>query len=185
MPKNTNILMIRHAEKPSSGTGLALPGQERAYAYVVYFQNYTLQASSDSSPLKLSYLFASADSSSSDRPDLTIKPLSDAIGVSINLNYKDADYQKAADEILKKSHYDQSNILICWHHEEILALAAALGVDPTKLPSGNNWPSQWPGSEYGWLLQICYDGSGDIVDSQTLCLNEKLMYDDQNDPPGS
>ncbi len=43
-------------------------------------------------------------------------------------------------------------------------------------------PSKWPGNEWGWLLQICYDGNGKIIDSQTICINEKLMYDGKNDP---
>jgi len=42
MPKNTNILMVRHAEKPDSGRDLSVTGQERAQAYAVYFQNYVL-----------------------------------------------------------------------------------------------------------------------------------------------
>jgi hypothetical protein len=189
MPKNTLVLLIRHGEKPASGIDLAVAGQERAQAYILYFQNYLLQstsgASDNSTPIKLNYLFATADSGNSDRPDLTITPLSQAIGVAINDKHKNADYQKVADDILQNSKYDNSNILICWHHGEILALAAALGVDASKLPAASNWPTKWPGSEYGWLLQISYDGNGDLVVAETLCINEKLMYDDQNDPPGA
>jgi len=188
MPKTTNILMIRQGEKPDSGKGLTVSGQERAQAYVIYFQNHTVQSSqnaSPSSPIKLNYLFAAEDSSSSDRPELTIVPLSTAIGLSIDAKHKDKDYQKLADDILLNSKYDNSNILICWHHGEILDLAAALGVVANKLPSGANWPTHWPGGEYGWLLQLCYDGNGSIIDLQTICINEKLMYDAQNDPPGA
>jgi hypothetical protein len=185
VPKNTNVLMIRHGEKPDSGKGLAVAGQERAQAYIIYFQTYSLQPSSNSSPIKLSYLFAAANSSSSDRPKLTIEPLSPAIKVPIDDKHKDTDYKKVADDILQNSKYDKSNILICWHHEQILDLAAALGVDATKSPKGANWPSQWPEDEYGWLLQLCYDANGNIIDSQTVCINEKLMYDDKNDPTGA
>ena len=181
MPKNTNILMIRHGEKPDSGTGLAVPGQERAQAYVIYFQNYSL----DSNLLKLDYLFAAADSSESHRPKLTITPLATAIGLDINAKHKDKDYQKVADDILQNSKYDGSNILICWHHGEILDLAAALGAK--GLPPTSDWPTPpWPKHVYGWVLQLCYDADGNIDPSQTICLNQKLMYDDhgKNPPAG-
>ena len=181
MPDNTNILMIRHAEKPDSGTGLAIAGQERAQAYVVYFQNYGLNSNS----IKFDYLFAAANSPESHRPRLTIEPLSKAIGLDINDNYKDKDYQKLATDILQKSKYDNSNILICWHHGEILDLAGALGVDASKLPPESNWPAPpWPGEVFGWLLQLCYDVNGRIIVSQTICNNEQLMYNDYgNNPP--
>jgi hypothetical protein len=71
--------MIRHAEKPAAGPDLAVPGQERAQAYAVYFQNYSL----NSSLVKLDYLFAAADSSESQRPRLTILPLAARIGLAI------------------------------------------------------------------------------------------------------
>ena len=178
MPKNTNILMVRHAEKPDSGTGLAVPGQERAQAYAIYFQNYSL----NSSPLKLNYLFAAADSSNSHRPRLTIEPLAAAIGLAINDKHADKDYQKVADDILQNTKYDQQNILICWHHGEILDLATALGA--TSLPSSSNWPPSWPSHVFGWVLQLCYDDNGAIIPDQTMCLNQQLMFDDYaKDPP--
>ena len=174
MPKNTTILLIRHAEKPDSGTGLAVPGQERAAAYSIYFQNYTL--SPDTDPIKLNYLFAAADSSDSDRPRLTITPLSKAIGKAIDNKYKDKDYQKAADDLLHHPKYDNSNILICWHHSEILKLADALGANPGQLP-----PEPWPGDVFGWVLQLTYDDAGAVT--QTQCFNEQLMYDDYGNVP--
>lgn len=182
MPKNTNILMIRHAEKPAAGPDLAVPGQERAQAYAVYFQNYSL----NSSLVKLDYLFAAADSSESHRPRLTIEPLAAAIGLAINDKHKDCDYQKVADDILQNAKYEKKNILICWHHGEILQLATALGA--TGLPPASNWPAPpWPSDVFGWLLQLCYDDKGAIIPSQTICINEELMFDDygKNPPAGA
>ena len=77
-----------------------------------------------------------------------------------------------------------STILVCWHHGKILQFAKALGVKHHKLPSTSNWPTKWPKSVFGWLLQICYDSSGDVITDHTMCINEKLMYDDSGqDPP--
>lgn len=185
MPKNTTILMIRHAEKPDDDNdpGLAVAGQERAQAYVVYFQNYP----PGGKPIKLNYLFASEDSKESHRPKLTLKPLAQALNLQTNLDYKDKDYGNLATEINGNSKYDQSQILICWHHGHILDLAGvgALGVDPSKLPASSNWPpNPWPGEVFGWLLQISYDANGNVIPAQTMCINQKLMYDDHGlNPP--
>jgi broad specificity phosphatase PhoE len=178
MPKNTNILMIRHAEKPDSGSDLAVAGQERAQAYVAYFRNYSI----NSSLVKLDYLFAAANSSASQRPQLTIQPLAAALGLPINDKYEDKDYQKAADYILQNPKYDQKNLLICWHHGEVLDLAEALGA--TGLPSASNWPAKpWPGKVFGWLLQLCYDDKGAIIPAQTICINQELMFGDHGKNP--
>ena len=180
MPKNTNILMIRHAEKPDSGPNLAVAGQERAQAYTIFFQNYSLNGAM----LKFAFLFAAANSSESERPVQTITPFSKAINLPINAKHADKDYQKVADDILGNAKYDKSNILICWHHGEILLLATALGA--TNLPAASNWPTKWPNEVYGWVLQLCYDSNGKIITAQTLCLNEQLMFDDHGrNPPGN
>ena len=39
---NSVIVIIRHAEKPADGDGLAPAGDARANAYVDYFKNFTL-----------------------------------------------------------------------------------------------------------------------------------------------
>src|SRR5919202_6020586 len=130
-------------------------------------------------PLKLSYLFAAADSPESQRPRLTIEPLARALDLDINDKHKDKDYQQLADDLLTDPKYDGANSLVCWHHEQILPFAQSLGVDPSTLPSQSNWPTQgWPDDVYGWVLQLRYDAQGQLIPAQTLCSNEKLMYDD-------
>jgi len=180
MPKNTNILMIRHGEKPKTGKHLAIAGQERAAAYSIYFQNYQI----DSKTIKLDYLFAAKDSASSHRPRLTIEPLSKATGLLMNLSTSDKDYQTLATELLTDPTYDNSSILICWHHGEILDFAAALLKGAPPLPSSSNFPTgKWNPAVFGWVLQLCWDTGGNIIPSQTVCLNEKLMYDDHGKNP--
>ncbi len=183
MPKNTTIVLVRHGEKPKSNTdpGLAVAGLERAQAYSVYFQNYP----NSKTPLKFKYLFASTDSSKSDRPRLTILPFSQTVKIPINTSFSNAQHKELADSILtpgKSGQYDNCNILICWHHGEILKLAKNLGVDASQAGS---WPSKWPGEVFGWLLQINFDANGNINYKQTFCINEQLMFDDNGqNPPG-
>jgi hypothetical protein len=175
MPSNTTVLLVRHAEKPEAGPGLAVAGQERAQAYIAYFQNYMIS----DTPARYNYLFATADSHESCRPRLTIEPLAGALGLSINSNYADKSYGDLAKEILDHSKYNNSIILICWHHGEILNLAEALGVSPQTLPASSSWPvPPWPEDVYGWLLQISYAENGTIIPAQTFCINEQLMYND-------
>ena len=66
MLANSTILMIRHAEKPTCGTGLLVAGQERAQAYSIYFQNYMI----GKDVVVPDYVFATANSTKSHRRSL-------------------------------------------------------------------------------------------------------------------
>lgn len=181
MPASANILLVRHAEKPDSGTGLSPAGQARAQAYVAYFQNYAIGGD----VLELRYVFAAADSDKSHRPRLTVEPLAQALGLKIDDRHADQDYAKVADDLLTHDKYDGSNVLVCWHHGEILDLASALGASAGTLPPSSNWPAKWPGDVFGWVLQLCYGADGSLIPAQTLCLSQQLMYDDcGQQPPG-
>jgi hypothetical protein len=173
MPKNTNVLLIRHAEKPTDDKDptLAVAGQERAQAYVIYFQNFSIA----SAPIKLNYLFSTAKSPESNRPYLTIEPLAEALGLAINNHHKDKDYGQVAADILQNGQYDNSNILICWHHGEILKLAHALGAPKHKLPS------KWNGAVFGWVIRLVFDADGKLTVPPTI--NQQLMYDDYGKNP--
>ena len=175
MPNNTTVLIIRHAEEPENDSpGLSPAGQARAQAYRAYFQNYVL----DSQPLTLDYLFAAADKDKSHRPRLTLEPLAQALGLTINSDYRDDDAERLADIILRRPEYDDSRILICWRYEEIPNLTKALGVDPSGLPPQSSWPACWPESIFGWTLRISYDGNGNLIPARTVCSNQRLMYTD-------
>jgi hypothetical protein len=89
MPANCTIYLIRHAEKPDSGPGLSPAGQERAQAYLVYFQNLLNPAGET---IRWNYLFASKDSEASHRPFLTLLPLAcakETQAISQKLMYDD------------------------------------------------------------------------------------------------
>lgn len=165
------ILIIRHAEKPESGVGLSAAGQQRAEAYVNYFQNLAL----DSQPLKPDYLFATADSKESHRPRLTLEPLSKALGLKIDDRFKNKNFAELADELRSKPH--GKRILIAWHHGEIAELAQALDAHPGGLlPEG-----KWPAEVYCWMLELRYDHDGRLIPGETKRINEHLMPGDANE----
>jgi len=152
---NAVILIIRHAEKPAAGDQLSAAGQARAQAYVNFFKNFTLAGQ----PLKLDYLFAAADSKVSQRARLTIEPTSKMLGLAIDSEFEDAQFQKLADELRAKPH--GKNILICWHHGEIPQLVKALGADPGRLfPKG-----KWPDEVFNWVVELRYDSNGHLTEA--------------------
>lgn len=181
MPANLTIYLVRHAEKPSNGIGLSPAGEARANAYVNYFQDVT---NPSGKTIKWDYLFASAESADSNRPFLTIQPLAQAIAKTIDRDYKDKHFSKLVGFIQQnpKKQFDNSNILICWHHGEILDLAASLGAECKNLPPSSNWPFSWPGEVFGWPLKIYCKSDGTLHDKQTQAINERLMPDDIFDP---
>ncbi len=189
MPPSATILMVRHAEKPDKGTGLAPTGRQRALAYPSYFESYSPDHGSP--PLKIDYIFAAANSDASCRPQLTIMPTAVALNLPIDDATADDDYADLAKQIRHGSQYADSVLLICWHHGKLLDLAAELGVARHKLPREATWPKTWPGGPppagtpdvYGWMLVIVSDAHGEIDTSRTRCINERLMPDDNANPP--
>src|SRR5690348_17231830 len=70
-PANGLVLLIRHAEKPEDGAGLAPLGVRRAEGYVRYFSSLRVGGS----PMRIHALVAAADSIYSSRSRLTLAPL--------------------------------------------------------------------------------------------------------------
>jgi hypothetical protein len=166
--QDTVVLIIRHAEKPETGSGLTATGQERAEAYVKYFKSFTI----DGRPLRLDHLFAAADSAKSQRPRLTLEPLARSLGMKIDSRFTDKNPGTLARELRAKSHGKQ--ILICWRHGEIPELLRALGADPAKLLPDSKWPDQ----QYAWVIELRFDHQGRPVAEQSRRINENLLAGD-------
>jgi hypothetical protein len=162
--KDAVVLIIRHAEKLETGQDLSPAGFQRAGAYVKYFAEFQV----DGKPLKLDSLFAAADSKNSHRPRLTLEPLSQALHLSVNTSFKDKQPELLADELKKKPHGKE--ILVCWHHGKIPDLVRALGGDAgALLPDG-----KWPDAEFGWVIELRYDGEGKLLAGQSRRIDENL-----------
>ena len=165
---NAVVLIIRHGEKPAIGLGLATAGQQRATAYVRYFQEYKV----DSRARPPDYLAASADTHGSERERLTLTPLSQALHVPIDTRFQDKDVASFADALTTQT--TGKTILICWHHEEIPALLQSLGVDPGALLPGG----VWPGSVYDWVVELRYDANGHLLPHRARRVSEHLLPSD-------
>ena len=161
---NDTILVIRHAEKPLEGNGLTPTGVQHALAYVHYFQAYTIGGER----VRFDDLFAARDSKNSMRPRLTLEPLSHALRMPLQTQYKQDDYTDLVAGL--KALGPGKQILICWHHKRIPDLLSELGANPDLLlPNG-----AWPDDQYSWVIQLRYDKYGHLISSLTRRVDENL-----------
>ena len=167
-PKNSVILIIRHAENPPNGHGLSPRGEERAKAYINYFLNFTV----DSKRLEPNAVVVAADSKHSHRPRLTVQPFAKAANLTIDSRF--ANKQPADLAAALRANYQGKVILICWHHGQIPAVLRALGADPeTLLPGG-----KWPRDVYDWVIMVSFDENGHLIPEGTKRITEHLLEGD-------
>jgi hypothetical protein len=153
------ILIIRHAEKPASGSDLSPAGSARAAGYARYFNPFS---AGPGAPFVPDMLIASTDTTKSDRPELTLKPLSAAIGLPIDTHFANHDVKDLAETLRSTAH--TKHILIAWHHGHIPRLIRALGGDPANvLPKG-----EWPETAYDWVVELSFDSDGELIDERQI-----------------
>jgi len=164
-PKNSVVLIIRHAEDADSGDGISPLGEKRAEAY----QNYFLNFSVDSKRREPQAIFAAKDSSKSHRPRLTVEPFAKAAKLKIDTRFGNNDSNELAADL--RANQQGKVILICWRHPYVPALLRALGAKPEDfLPKG-----KWPGSVYDWVILLNFDDGGRLIPSSSRRIDEHLM----------
>jgi hypothetical protein len=167
-PKDSVVLIIRHAEDGASGRGLTPRGQERADAYKNYFLNFTV----DSRRLKPEVVFAAKDSKKSHRPRLTVEPFAKAEKLRIDTRFGNNQSAELAADL--RATEQGKRILICWRHPYVPDLLHALGAKPEDLlPRG-----KWPNSVYDWVILLTYDQQGRLIAGSSRRINEHLMPGD-------
>lgn len=132
------VIIIRHGEEPDGGPHLSEQGKERAKALVGLFNDPFSAPTS---------LYAAQSTKQSERAVETLQPLSKALGVPIDSQFSEQEYKKLATTILHGSRHAGAHVVVCWHHDTIEDLAAALGVTN---------PPKWPSSQYDHLWRIRY-----------------------------
>ena len=167
-PKSSVILIIRHAENPPNGHGLSPRGEERAKAYINYFENFTV----DSKREEPNAVVVAADSKHSHRPRLTVQPFAKAANLTIDSRF--ANKQPADLAAALRANYQEKVILICWHHGQIPAVLRALGADPAMLLPGGKWPRD----VYDWVIMVSFDENGHLIPGTTKRISEHLLQGD-------
>jgi hypothetical protein len=141
---DNTVLIIRHSEKPESGTGLTPQGEARAQLYTKYFQPFQEEGFS----IMVDSLYAGADSASSNRPRLTLEPISKATGLLLHHKIGTKESDALVRELKTEPHGKYP--LIAWRHGEIPALLIAFGASPEQLlPNG-----KWPDDVYDWVIVL-------------------------------
>lgn len=153
------ILLLRHAEKPddANNPGLSATGRVRAAALAVY-----LPATFGS----LTHLIATKRGPKSERPEQTLKPLSDVLGLPIDARFEDAQFKELALEILTQPQYKGAKIALCWHHGEIPELAKALGVKDA--------PDHWGDEVFDRVWQLDFNSDHPKLTK----VHQKLLFGD-------
>lgn len=133
----TQVYLIRHGEKSGDKNDIHLNarGRQRAAALGKLFPGRFETPE---------VLFASRRSAHSDREMETLMPLAGALHLKIDNRYADEEYPALAKDVL--AHYAAKTVLVCWHHGNLPALAAALGVPNARSP--------WPDPQFDRLWRI-------------------------------
>ena len=167
-PKNSVVLIIRHAENAADGHGLSPRGEERAKAYKNYFQNFTV----DGKPRKPETVLVAADSKQSHRPRLTVEPFAKAENLPIDNRFANKQPSDLAAEL--RANHQGKVTLVCWHHGQIPDLLRALGVAPETLVPGGKWPKD----VYDWVIMASFDENGHLIPENTKRISEHLLPGD-------
>jgi len=167
-PKDSVVLIIRHAEDADTGPGISPRGQERAEAYKDYFVKFAV----DSEGREPQAIFAAKDSKQSHRPRLKVEPFAKAAKLPIDTHFgNNQSTELAADT---RANHQGQVILICWRHGSIPALLRALGATPKSfLPNG-----KWPGAVYDWVILLSFDQDGRLIPASSRQIDEHLMPGD-------
>ena len=138
-------MLIRHAEKPvaSDSKDLTIRGWQRAGALVCYFAppGGAFQDARIATPQAL---FASHSSSS--RPRETLLPLSEKLGLSIDLNYGKGDEAR----LVAAAKGAAGVALISWQHDFMAAVANGI------LGDNRTSPQEWPKERFDvvWVFDL-------------------------------
>lgn len=151
-----HIVLIRHAEKPDDPDDphLSPEGVQRAERLVQYVTTDPVMASVGL-PVAV-FATRTTKHDNGQRTQETVAPLARALKLTVLTPYLGKDYTALARLILASPEYAGKTVLICWNHETIPQLAAALGVTPE--------PPKWKGKVYNHVYVISYrNGAAELT----------------------
>lgn len=165
----SQVMIVRHGEKPKDKKAIYLDkkGVERASALAPYFMG-TKELLEYGPPVAVYAMELGNIHGHSMRPIETCAPTAEALRLPLNTNYKRDHYAEMVKEIMSDPKLDGKNVLICWEHFKIPAIAQAFGIQ--------NPPDPWSGKVFDrtWVIQFNPDGS--VKSFQNL--PQRLLFGD-------
>ena len=143
-----HVILIRHADKPADPRDphLSEAGVKRA-EQLVSFVTGDPAMTKLGSPVAVFATKTTRDGNGQ-RTQETVAPLAKALGLRVQTPFRSKDYAALAKLVLEDPEYSDKTLLICWNHEQIPQLAAALGVSPE--------PRKWKASVFDLVYVISY-----------------------------
>lgn len=129
------IIIMRHAEKPETGTELSQAGHERSLLLPAFFESNEI-LKEFGKPVAI-YAAAPRTEKHSIRSIQTVMPLATNLNLQINQQYTKNDLVGLVDDIMKHSDWPNQSIVICWNRAGIPILARLFGI----LESSSIWPA--------------------------------------------
>jgi len=148
VPRPAQIILIRHADKPADPQDphLSPAGVQRA-EWLVSFITTDPAMTRFGLPVAV-FATRTTKDDNGQRTQETVAPLARVLKLPVRTPFLGKDYAALADLILAEPAYAGKTVLICWNHEEIPQLAAALGVTPE--------PPKWKESAFDRVYVISY-----------------------------
>jgi hypothetical protein len=153
------IILIRHAEKPADPDDphLSPAGVQRAQRLVAFITTDPTMTRFGG-PVAV-FATEATKHDNGQRTQETVAPLARALKLPVQTPYLGKNFAALAKLILANPAYAGKTVLICWNHEEIPQLAAALGVTPQ--------PPKWKASVFDLVYVIAYhDGRAVLTTSR-------------------
>ena len=147
-PGPAQIILIRHAEKPADSRNphLSPAGEQRARKLVAFLT--TDPVLMKFGPPVAVFATKTTKHDNGQRTQETVAPLAAALKLPVQADVFGKDYADLAKIIRADRSYAGKTVVICWNHEVMPKLAAALGVSPQ--------PPHWKGSVFDRVYLISY-----------------------------
>jgi hypothetical protein len=136
----TEILIIRHGEKPASGPDLSDQGWERARALPQLFQRPEFQKFGPPAAL---YGFGPDKQDGAMRGIETLQFVGQAFGLPVISSFLRGQEQDLVQAIQNDSSLNGKFVVICWEHHSMTPLAADFGVNPAPTYPGDRFDRAW------------------------------------------